>query len=91
MIISSLKKRERLIITMQNKIKIVFKIYFSSSSTMFMKNVIKFNYSSSVDDKTWMIHRKIMKIIHKINSNKIFKINKIINKALRQFARVIVE
>ena len=86
-----LKKREKLIITAQNKIEIIFKIHFSSSSTMFIKDVTKFDYFSSIDDETSITHREIMKIIHKINSNKTFKINKIINKALRQFVRVVVK
>ena len=90
-IILSLKKREKLIITTQNKIKIMFKTHFSFLSIMFMKNVAKFDYSSSIDDETLMTHRKIMKIIYKINLNKTFKINEIINKTLRQFVRVIVE
>ena len=69
----------------------MFKIHFSFLLTMFMKNVIKFNYFLSIDDKTLMIYREIMKIIHKINSNKIFEINKIINKTLRQLARVVIK
>ena len=56
-----------------------------------MKNVAKFNYSSSIDDETSMTRREIIKIIYKINSNKTFKINKIINKALRQFARAVIK
>ena len=90
-IISSLKKREKLIITAQNKVEIMFEVYFSFLSTMFMKNAAKFNYFSSIDDEASMTRREIMKIIHKINSNKTFKINEIINKTLRQFARVVVE
>ena len=82
-IILSLKKREKLIIITQNKIEIMFKVYFSSLSTIFIKNVIKFNYFSSIDNETLMTRREIIKIIYKINSNKIFKINKIINKTLR--------
>ena len=61
----------------------MFKIHFSFLLTMFMKNVKKFDYFSSVDDETLMIRRKITKIIHKINLNKAFEINKIINKMLR--------
>ena len=91
MIISSLKKREKLIITAQNKIEIMFKTYFSFLSTIFMKNVAEFNYFSSVNDETSMTHRKIIKIIHKINLNKTFEINEIINKTLRQFIRVVVK
>ena len=56
-----------------------------------MKNVEKFDYFLSIDDEMSMSHREIMKIIHKINLNKIFEINKIINKALRQLARVIIK
>ena len=58
---------------------------------MFIKNVVKFNYSSLVDNETLMTRREIMKIIHKINLNKTFEINEIINKTLRQLARVIIE
>ena len=82
-IISLLKKREKLIITTQNKIEIMFEIHFSFSSTMFMKDVAKFDYFSSIDDETSMTRHKIMKVIHKINLNKAFEINKIINKTLR--------
>ena len=90
-IISSLKKRENLIITTQNKIKIMFKAYFSFSSTVFMKNIARFNYFLLIDDETSMTRCEIIKIIHKINLNKAFEINKIINKALRQLADVIIK
>ena len=90
-IISWLKKREKLIIITQNKIEIMFEIYFSYLLIIFMKNVTEFNYSSSIDDETSMTCRKKMKIIHKINSNKIFKINEIINKMLQQLVRVVIK
>ena len=89
--ILSLKKREKLIIITQNKIKIMFKTYFLFLLTVFMRNAAEFNYSSSIDDKTSVTCREIIKIIHKINLNKIFKINEIINKALRQLIRVVVK
>ena len=38
-----------------------------------------------------MICREIMKVVYKINLNKTSKINKIINKALRQLARIIIK
>ena len=82
-IILSLKKCEKLIITTQNKIEIMFEVHFSFSSTIFMKDVAEFNYFSLIDDETSMTRREIMKIIHIINLNKTFKINEIINKALR--------
>ena len=90
-IISSLKKHEKLIIITQNKIEIMFEVHFSFSSTMFMKNIEKFDYFSLIDDETSITHREIMKVIHKINSNKTFKINEIINKALQQLARIIIK
>ena len=86
-----MKKRERLIITTQNKVEIVFETHFSFLSTMFMKDIAKFNYFSLIDDEASITCREIMKIIYKINSNKIFKINKIINKTLPQFIRVIIK
>ena len=90
-IISLLKKREKLIITAQNKIEIMFKIYFLFSSTMFMKNIKIFDYFLLIDDEALMTRCEIIKIIHKINSNKAFEINEIINKALRQFVRIVIE
>ena len=89
--ISLLKKRKKLIITTQNKIKIMFETHFSFSSIMFIKDVAKFDYFSLINDETSMTHREIMKIIHKINLNKTFEINEIINKALQQLVRVIVK
>ena len=82
-IISSLKKREKLIIITQNKIEIMFKVHFSFLSIMFMKNVEKFDYFSSIDDETSITRREIMKVIHKINLNKTIEINEIINRTLR--------
>ena len=90
-IISSLKERERLIITTQNKIEIMFKIHFLFSSTMFMKNIKEYKYFSSVHNETSITHCEIMKIIYKINLNKTFEINEVINKILRQFVRVVIE
>ena len=81
--ISLLKKCKKLIIITQNKIEIMFEIYFSFLSTMFMKNIIKFDYFSLIDNETLMTYREIIKIIYKINLNKIFEINEIINKTLR--------
>ena len=76
MIILLLKEYERLIITAQNKIKIMFKIYFSFLLIIFMKNIEKYNYFSLIDDRTSITHRKMIKIIYIINLNKILKINK---------------
>ena len=56
-----------------------------------MKDVAKFDYFSLIDDETSMTRYEIIKIIHKINLNKIFKINEIINKTLQQLVRVIIK
>ena len=61
----------------------MFEVYFSFSLIMFIKNVEKFDYFSLIDDGASMTRREIIKIIYKINSNKAFKINKVINKTLR--------
>ena len=90
-IISSLKKHEKLITTAQNKVEIMFEAHFSLSSTVFMKDAAKFDYFSSVDDGTPMTRREMMRVIHKISSNKAFEINKVINRTLRQLVRVVVE
>ena len=56
-----------------------------------MKNIEKFNYFLSVDDETSITYYEIMKIIHKINSNKTFEINEIINKTLQQLVYVVIK
>ena len=90
-IILLLKKYEKLIIATQNKIEIIFKTHFLFLLMMFMKNVEEFDYFSSINDGTLITRCEIIKIIHKINLNKIFKINKIINKTLRQLVHVVIE
>ena len=91
MIILLLKTRENVITITQNKIEIMFKIYFLSSSIVFMNDIEKFIYFSLTNDDKTMTRCEIMKVIYRINSNKVLKINKIINKTLRQLARVIIE
>ena len=86
-----LKTRENVVATTQNKVEIIFKIYFSFLSIIFINDIKKFVYFSSTDDDETIIHREIMKIVYKINSNKMSKINKIINKALRQLAQIIIK
>ena len=90
-IISSLKTRENVVATTQNKVEIIFKIHFSFLSTIFMNNIEKFVYFSSTNDDETMTRREIMKVVYKINSNKASKVNKVINKTLRQLARIIIE
>ena len=56
-----------------------------------MNDIEKFIYFLSTDDDETMTRREIMKVIYKINSNKTSKINKVINKALRQLVRIIIK
>ena len=91
MIISSLKTREDVVVTTQNKIEIMFEIHFSSLSIVFMNDIERFVYFSLIENDETMTCREIMKIVYKINLNKMSKINEIINKTLRQLARVIIE
>ena len=86
-----LKTRENVVATTQNKVKIMFKIYFSFLSIVFINNIKRFIYFSSTDDDEAMTFREIIKIVYKISLNKISKINKIINKTLRQLARIIIK
>ena len=86
-----LKTREDVAATTQNKVEIIFKIHFSSSSIVFMNDIEKFIYFSSTNDDEMMTRREIIKIVYKISLNKASKINEIINKTLRQLARVIIK
>ena len=56
-----------------------------------MNDIEEFVYFLSTDNDETMTRREIIKIIYKINLNKTLKINKIINKALRQLARTIIK
>ena len=56
-----------------------------------MNDIEKFIYFSLTDDDETIICREIIKIVYKINLNKTSKINKIINKTLRQLAQVIIK
>ena len=86
-----MKAREDVAATTQNKIEIIFEIHFSFSSIVFMNDIKRFIYFSSTDDDKTMTRREIMKIVYKINLNKMSKINEIINKALRQLAQIIIK
>ena len=69
----------------------MFETHFSFLSTMFIKDVTKFDSFLLIKNKTSMIRREIIKTIYKINLNKIFEINKIINKVLQQLIRVVIK
>ena len=86
-----LKTRENVAATTQNKVKIKFKIQNLFSLIIFINDIEKFVYFSSTNDDKTMTRCEIIKIVYKINLNKTLKINEIINKSLRQLARVIIE
>ena len=69
----------------------MFEIHFSFSLIVFMNDIEKFVYFSSTNDDEIVTRREIIKIVYKINSNKTSKINEIINRTLRQLARIIIE
>ena len=72
-IILLLKKRYKLTIKTQNKIKIMFKIHFSFSSIISINDIEEFFYSSSVNDEKTMTSREIIKVVYKIDLNKTLK------------------
>ena len=78
-----MKTRENVAATTQNKVEIIFKIYFSFLSIIFMNDIEKFVYSSSIKNDKTVTRREIIKIVYKINLNKTLKINEIINKTSR--------
>ena len=86
-----MKTREKVAAMTQNKVKIIFKIHFSFLSIIFMNDIKKFIYFSLTDDDETVTRHKIIKIVYKINLNKASKINEVINKTLRQLARIIIE
>ena len=86
-----MKTRENVAATTQDKVEIIFKIYFSFSSIIFINDIEKFVYFLLTENDETMTHREIIKIIYKINLNKMSKVNKIINRTLRQLARVIIK
>ena len=83
-----MKERISQAVQTQKKIKVMFKIYFLFSSTVFTKNIKTFFYIMSTNDEKIILNREIIKIIYKIELNKTLKINKIINQILRRFIDV---
>ena len=85
------KTRENIAATTQNIIKIIFEIHFSFLLIIFRNDIERFVYFLLIDDDEIITRLEIMKIVYKINLNKTLKINKIINKALRQLAQIIIK
>jgi len=71
--------------TVQNKMKIMFQIHFSSSSKILMLNTEDFKYSFSIENDTSLIHCKIKKVVYKMMFNKTSKHTEYTNKIMRRF------
>jgi len=69
---------------MQNKVKMMFQTYFSSSSKIFMLNTINFKYLLLIEDDISLMHHKIKKVVYKVTSDKMLKHMKYINKIMRR-------
>ncbi len=73
-----------IITTVQNKVKMIFQTHFSSSSEIFMLNIINFKYSLLIEDDISLMHHEIKKVIYKATSDKILKHMKYINRIMRR-------
>ncbi len=73
-----------IIITVQNKAKMIFQTHFSSYSEILMLNTIDFKYSFSIEDDILLMHRKIKRVIYKATSDKMLKHIRYINRIMRR-------
>ncbi len=71
-----------IIITMQNKVKMMFQTHFSSSSEILMLNTINFKYSLLIEDDILLTHCEIKRVIYKATSDKMSKHTKYINRIM---------
>jgi len=71
-----------IITTAQNKTKMMFHAYFSSSSKIFMLNTEDFKYSFLIEDDTLLMHCKIKRVIYKMTFNKTLKYIRYMNRVM---------
>jgi len=71
--------------TVQNKMKMMFQIHFSSFSKILMLNTEDFEYSLSIENDVSLMHHKIKRIIYKMMLNKTSKHTEYINRIMRRF------
>ena len=90
-IILLLKKRNEIIIKTHKKAEIIFKTHFLFSSIIFTNDIEKFFYLFLANDEETMTNRKLIKIVYKIDMNKTLKINKIINRTLKQLVAIVTK
>ena len=84
--IFSLTKSEcsDIIITAQNKVKMMFQTHFSSFSEIFMLNTINFEYLLSLEDDISLMHHEIKRVVYKATSDKTLKHTKYTNRIMRR-------
>jgi len=68
--------------TVQNKMKMMFQIHFSSSSKILMLNTEDFKYSLLIENDASLMHCKIKRIIYKMMLNKTLKHTEYTNKIM---------
>jgi len=74
----------------KTKLKQCFK-FSSSLLIILIDDIKKFSYLSLIENNEIMSKREIIRTTYKTTSNKIFKINKIINQTLRQLVCVVLK
>ena len=74
--------------TTKKKIKLLFKIHFSSFLTMILNNNVNFDYINLILDDVSLTNRKIRWIIEKTISNKTLNFNDISNEMIRSATRI---
>ncbi len=69
----------------------MFQTHFSSSSKIFMLNIIDFKYSLLIEDDASLTHCKIKKVVYKVTSDKTLRHTKYINKIMRRLTNDVSE
>ena len=88
-IILSLNRDENIVVMTTQKIKVIFQTHFSISSKTAMSDIEEFVYSTFIEKDSSITKREMTRAIHKVTFDKAFEINKITNKALKQFVRLV--
>ncbi len=71
-----------LIMTVQNKMKMMFQTHFSSSSEIFMLNTKDFKYLFLIENDASLMHCKIKRVVYKMMFDKTLKHIKYINRIM---------
>ena len=90
-IILSLKKQNKITVKTHEKVEIMFEIHFLSLLIIFTNDIKEFFYSSSTNDEETITNRKLIRIVHKIDMNKISEINEMINRMLKQLIAIVTK